>query len=611
MIKIDEENKVVQYENEPNVQRQLFPNIPLTVDVSPLQDAIDALDDRMDDAENDIDSIMTTLQTFDGQPGVAETVSDMTDTNKIYVYVGSEAGYTSGDWYYYDGSDWVSGGTYVANPVTVDDTLSVSGDAADAKVTGDEIAQIKSDLSDLYLIDTVTASAIGNQYCTFPIVAGHIYLFTSTSSGSISIATVDQSNTTVENVGNTSAGTDKTLLFTATSNAPKILCYFRASGSVRVEDMSLKIPVIEAEVDALEVANSALEAKVVDYEAYNVEINRKFIQASSSGNYYITYPLTKGVPYKITTSCPTNSVTIATVDASNTKIEDIDTLSTGTHSVTFVPTENAAKVWFYFRAAGVASVTEQSTVGQPWVGQTWSNYGDSISWLHDWHIYVNILTGMRNYIRNGKPGASISWSSNTFGIDANGIYTTDSPADTVHEGMCAYDRISKTIDNSLPLIFVMGGTNDFLLNTPLGDTDFDASELTDDAWHTANPIGDYDITTFKGAMASMLMKLQYHAPNALVVFGTLLNGIGASTGVNQYAEQTNTLSLKPSDYAEAEKEVCRIFGVPCIDVFSECGINIANRSTYISDTVHPNSAGMKLLGRCVASGLSKMFPRSA
>ena len=77
MIKIDEnQDKDVTYENEPESQRQLFPNIPLTVDVSPLQDAIDALDERMDDAESDIDSIMTTLQTFDGQPGVAETVSD-------------------------------------------------------------------------------------------------------------------------------------------------------------------------------------------------------------------------------------------------------------------------------------------------------------------------------------------------------------------------------------------------------------------------------------------------------------------------------------------------------------------------------------------------------
>lgn len=47
-----------------------------------------------------------------GSPKVAELAADMTDTDLIYIYVGSEEGYNSGDWYYYDGSDWVDGGQY-------------------------------------------------------------------------------------------------------------------------------------------------------------------------------------------------------------------------------------------------------------------------------------------------------------------------------------------------------------------------------------------------------------------------------------------------------------------------------------------------------------------
>lgn len=70
---------------------------------------------------------------------VAKTVAEMTDTSKIYVYVGSESGYTTGDWYYYDGSAWVSGGVYNAVEVDTDDTLAISGRAADAKATGDAI----------------------------------------------------------------------------------------------------------------------------------------------------------------------------------------------------------------------------------------------------------------------------------------------------------------------------------------------------------------------------------------------------------------------------------------------------------------------------------------
>ena len=47
-----------------------------------------------------------------GQPTVVSLASEMTDTTKIYLYAGTEDGYTSDDWYYYDGSAWVSGGRY-------------------------------------------------------------------------------------------------------------------------------------------------------------------------------------------------------------------------------------------------------------------------------------------------------------------------------------------------------------------------------------------------------------------------------------------------------------------------------------------------------------------
>lgn len=47
-----------------------------------------------------------------GSPLVANTASAMTDHTKVYVYTGSEQGYTNGDWYYWDGDSWEDGGTY-------------------------------------------------------------------------------------------------------------------------------------------------------------------------------------------------------------------------------------------------------------------------------------------------------------------------------------------------------------------------------------------------------------------------------------------------------------------------------------------------------------------
>lgn len=80
---------------------------------------------------------MADLEHLVSSPLVASTAAAMTDTNKVYVYTGSETGMTNGDWYYYSGNAWVSGGVYNAVAVDTDDTLSVEGMPADAKAVGD------------------------------------------------------------------------------------------------------------------------------------------------------------------------------------------------------------------------------------------------------------------------------------------------------------------------------------------------------------------------------------------------------------------------------------------------------------------------------------------
>ena len=69
-----------------------------------------------------------------GAPVVVGTVSDMTDTSKIYVLT------TDGYWYYHDGTEWVQGGVYGAITIETDTTLTVEGMPADSKAVGDAIA---------------------------------------------------------------------------------------------------------------------------------------------------------------------------------------------------------------------------------------------------------------------------------------------------------------------------------------------------------------------------------------------------------------------------------------------------------------------------------------
>lgn len=79
---------------------------------------------------------MGDIQNLIGSPLTANTISDMTNTDRIYVYTGSETGYINGNWYYYNDDEWVSGGVYNAVAVNTDDTLSVEGAPADAAAVG-------------------------------------------------------------------------------------------------------------------------------------------------------------------------------------------------------------------------------------------------------------------------------------------------------------------------------------------------------------------------------------------------------------------------------------------------------------------------------------------
>lgn len=93
-------------------------------------------------------------QIANGSPTPVATVAEMTDESAVYLYTGSETGYTAGNWYYYDGTSWTSGGTY--GGAVTDTTLSIEGAAADAKAAGDAIAD-KADADDLTALETTVS----------------------------------------------------------------------------------------------------------------------------------------------------------------------------------------------------------------------------------------------------------------------------------------------------------------------------------------------------------------------------------------------------------------------------------------------------------------------
>lgn len=116
-----------------------------------------------------------------GSPLVASTVAGMTDHDKIYIYVGSETGYTSGNWYYWNGTAWTSGGIYNSEGFVLDDTLTSATLPAQAKAVGDKVNQLSEDFAE-------------NGIATVPIILSKTKQYYDTGNATIDPAVTSSSN---------------------------------------------------------------------------------------------------------------------------------------------------------------------------------------------------------------------------------------------------------------------------------------------------------------------------------------------------------------------------------------------------------------------------------
>lgn len=116
------------------------------------------------EAQASVDNVGEVLASLTGSsPQVVDTVADLAniDTTQYLIAVVLADGYL----YYYDGSDWQQG--FVYGSYELDDELpedgGASGKAADSGLVGEEIGQLKADLSDK--VDKVTGKGLStNDY---------------------------------------------------------------------------------------------------------------------------------------------------------------------------------------------------------------------------------------------------------------------------------------------------------------------------------------------------------------------------------------------------------------------------------------------------------------
>lgn len=146
---------------------------------------------------------------------------------------------------------------------------------------------------------------------------------------------------------------------------------------------------------------------------------------------------------------------------------------------------------------------------------------------------------------------------------------------------CIFDNRSQWV--KADIYTIMGGINDALTDVPVPvgqQSDFD------------NKTG---LGTYYGALREYIDHI-YSVNSAAHIF-LIAQYAFIDAATNQYYYK----------YMDAIRYVSKKYGIPMIDLYSECGINQHNKGIYLYDGTHPNDKGYTLIGRCIRNRFLDYF----
>lgn len=240
--------------------------------------------------------------------------------------------------------------------------------------------------------------------------------------------------------------------------------------------------------------------------------------------------------------------------------------------------------------------------------------GDSITAGNQWSKYAHDILGMASHDNvgvgssyyacrqveyNGVTYTTQEYDDPNFAGIANGTITIDSPeAAQKTANNCARCHIGKFIAGvtggtyKTPDIFCFAfGTNDSVPTEAQVNSAISGSTLP------TIP----DSLNMAGGMRYAVQKIKQTYPNCKIFVLFPIQGYNATRNAN------NLLKI------EAIKKVAQAMSVPVIDMFSNCGISgllETGTGPYLSDGLHPNAAGQKLMGAFAAEQIIALYGRN-
>lgn len=160
---------------------------------------------------------------------------------------------------------------------------------------------------------------------------------------------------------------------------------------------------------------------------------------------------------------------------------------------------------------------------------------------------------------------------------------------------CSNYRIDDLIgkDGAYPdVIIIYMGTNDCLTNISIGEND--GTQFVEEGI----------IDNFSDAYTLILDKLESQYPGAQIFCCTLTQIGSWGSGDKPFVTFVNSEGLTSEDYSRQIETIASNRGLTAIDLYN-CGINEKNMHKYVTDGVHLNPEGMKLVRDAVKEGVAE------
>ena len=147
-----------------------------------------------------------------------------------------------------------------------------------------------------------------------------------------------------------------------------------------------------------------------------------------------------------------------------------------------------------------------------------------------------------------------------------------------------------TLDTSVDVVVVIGGTNDWASGGPVLGTFLD---------------GTY--STIYGAVETICKYVTTNT-NALLIFGTppqRYNATDQERETDSHGTPINSRDYTLRQFCDAIIETCKYYGIPVVDLNAILGWNRNNVGRFTSDGLHPNNVGDYWIGRLMCNAIKE------